>query len=63
MLLMLIYAIFSWMAVTKIQNSSGIVFFASLSDYFLKKLMICLFLGWLAIPISLLMLLFSKKTA
>lgn len=57
---MIAYCAISWYFLTQLQNKSGIVFFASLSDYFMKKLIVCFLLGWIIIPISLLRLIFKK---
>jgi len=58
-----IYVAIAWYFLNFFQRSMGIAFFGRLSDYFLYKLIISLFFGWLIIPIGLLCLIFKKVFA
>lgn len=55
-----IYVAAAWYFLNFFQRSMGIVFFGRISDYFLYKLIISMFLGWLIIPIGLICLVFKK---
>ena len=57
---LLIYSAVAWYFLTQLQNKSGIAFFGSLSDYFIKKLIICFLFGWIIIPSALIILVLKK---
>jgi hypothetical protein len=53
LVLVIIYIAVAWHFLNFFQRKMGIFYFGKVSDYFVYKLIISLFLGWVIIPIGL----------
>ena len=58
--LIIIYIISAWCFLNFFQRNMGILYFGKISDYFIYKLIISMFFGWLIIPIGLITVIVKK---
>lgn len=56
----ILYVILAWYFLAYFQNHLKIGFIGSLSDYFVYKVIICFVLGWVIIPIGLIVMILAK---
>ena len=59
MIIVLIYTIIAYNCLSTLQRKAGYFYIGSISQYFMGKVVIAAFLGWVIIPIWLIMKLFG----
>lgn len=60
-MIIIIYLVIAYIALTSLQRKSGMFYLGTLSNYFFTKVFIALFLGWLIIPIWIITNLLGKS--
>jgi hypothetical protein len=57
--LVAVYVIAAWSLLSYLQDSMGFLYFGTLTNYLVLKLVIAVGLGWIIIPVGLLCLIFK----
>lgn len=60
MIILLVYFVASWWAINKVWYSNRVYIVADTAGFYIRKGVLALFLGWILIPVAIIMSLLGK---